>query len=826
MHDQAFHTSCREGLSGQAGFQFNAASPGLTTTQLDALATVHAGYQSPRDLPPQPTEAELASFPVALRCAPADGVGPAVSRTVYVGREFRGANGEPDAGRFGNYFSHIVVGEDDTTPFGDFLPIEFWNSAFWREVESQNPQLAPIRELEAGSLDIEAVASVLKGERRRWIPQVIDAAFAAVAGRARLVVVEEPGELAASWVALVSFALPRAAASQMTFSTFEGRPRNVSVNLCCTTAGCDVAFEPHEIGRTVSLLDVVHGTACPDETMLLGRVVERLVVAGGEALATATRALDGLAVSVDPRAVGALLAVAGSCAEIARDDAERCSIVDVARKALSEGRTTDRDIAALATLANSDAVIGEAERTAWLGLHAAARNSADPRAPEAVQTALGVLIPLADRFNTQNANAAPSISAASPVHPPVTQLAAWLELLDGIDQLDVLANMVAGGWRLGLVGVNSQLDRDLGSIVVRTFDNADVQRAFVDLAGDPGCTSVVRAVATGLADRAIDSPVVLQRLVTLSQNSIVFDAVQEYAEAADTFGARFVAITIELARAPQQRREAAGRLALYATEQSDHAAIRSLFDLAGLRRTDELFALIAAYGDQGLQPPPDALRLGWQSLSRMPLASRREISAAGEIARAISTFDREGRGRGEYLAWYMAAHVPSDGRPSESEWIGWFAACLQRPEEEFPDDRFWEILELAAGVVFDSADWQEQVRSFETVAHLVTEEAWAGACQNALEKRVKRSRDPAGLIANLFAIWAHPSVSDKRTVTQMFERVLPPVVDRWSARRRDEVRQALPTEQYEGWDAWSKAFPPSSAVGQKFGRMLGRKARS
>lgn len=56
MHEQAYHTSCRRGLAGQPGFQFNAASPGLSETQLSALAAAHAGYQAPRDLPPQPTQ--------------------------------------------------------------------------------------------------------------------------------------------------------------------------------------------------------------------------------------------------------------------------------------------------------------------------------------------------------------------------------------------------------------------------------------------------------------------------------------------------------------------------------------------------------------------------------------------------------------------------------------------------------------------------------------------------------------------------------------------------------------------------------------------------
>src|SRR5689334_4442412 len=103
--EQAFHTSCRVGLGAQAGFQFNAASPGLTEQQLAELARVHAGYQAPPGMPAEPSKDDLREFPISLKFAPVEGVGPAVSNTCYVGREYRGRNGEADSGRFGNYFS-------------------------------------------------------------------------------------------------------------------------------------------------------------------------------------------------------------------------------------------------------------------------------------------------------------------------------------------------------------------------------------------------------------------------------------------------------------------------------------------------------------------------------------------------------------------------------------------------------------------------------------------------------------------------------------------------------------------------------------------------
>ena len=74
-YPQAFHTSCRNGLSGHAGFQFNAASRGLDDRQLSALAAAHSGYRAAPDAPAEPDGAEIERLPVVLRYLPVDGMG-------------------------------------------------------------------------------------------------------------------------------------------------------------------------------------------------------------------------------------------------------------------------------------------------------------------------------------------------------------------------------------------------------------------------------------------------------------------------------------------------------------------------------------------------------------------------------------------------------------------------------------------------------------------------------------------------------------------------------------------------------------------------------
>lgn len=255
-HPQAFHTSCRQGLSANPGFQFNAASSSLDRSLLSRLAAAHAGYHVPRDMPLEPDADDLALFPVALKVLAVDGLGTVVSRTRYVGREFRGRNGEPDEGRFGNYFSHIVLGSG-ADPFDGLLGIELWEADHWTERESDTQALPELGRLAPGPLVAERVAGILATAPGDVRAAVLDAAVAALDGGPRVVVVDPDNARAAAWIGWVSYALPATQAQRLTFTTFDGRPRYADdVHVCVTTPGCDIAFAQHELGSSVRLIDV------------------------------------------------------------------------------------------------------------------------------------------------------------------------------------------------------------------------------------------------------------------------------------------------------------------------------------------------------------------------------------------------------------------------------------------------------------------------------------------------------------------------------------------------------------------------------------------
>ena len=262
-HPQAFHTSCRNGLAAHPGFQFNAASASLDGSLLPRLASAHAGYHVPRDMPLEPGAEDLKRFPVALKVAPVDGVGAVVSRTRYVGREFRGRDGQPDEGRFGNYFSHIVVGNGGDT-FDGLLGIELWDAPHWTDRESDQPSIGEIDRLVPGPLDVARVARSLASISRDVRAAVLDAAVSALDGGPRVVLVEADNARAPAWIGWISYALPPAQAQRLTFTTFDGRPRYADdVHVCITTPACDIAFAQHELGNSVRLVDV--GSAAPQD---------------------------------------------------------------------------------------------------------------------------------------------------------------------------------------------------------------------------------------------------------------------------------------------------------------------------------------------------------------------------------------------------------------------------------------------------------------------------------------------------------------------------------------------------------------------------------
>lgn len=734
---QAFHTSCRNGLSGHSGFQFNAASAGLDPEQLSRIAADHSGYRPPPDAPVEPDASAIARLPVALRYQPVEGVGPVISRTVYVGREFRGAAGEPDSGRFGNYFSHIVVGEGGEDPFAGLLPIELWQAPHWTSSESAEAELPPLERLEPGPADLERVLERLAPRASRALGAVADAALAAVSGGPRAVVIEPEPELAAAWVAWASFALPPDRAGTLTFATFDGRPRVAeSLRMCVTTPACDLDFAPYELESSVVLVDV-DAPPGPGELSLYGRVLELLAAAGGEAVAAAVRDLPA---GLDPLQTGAELAVA----------AGRMGLVEPGELA-----------AALPADDGSEASFIECS-----GLYAAARQG-DRGATELVDAALERLLPRLAEPPTE----LPRIDPERGTPPSAGALARWLAVVDEAAAVGQLGALLTAGARLGLIGCNTALDRELAGKIAEGFADPNVEAAY-------------REIAASGNDRLVEA---VRRAVEDGEN---FESLAAW----------------ELLRGPSEshsRGDSVARLAARAHSAEHEAAIRALYGDSGPADPGEHAELLAGWQSAGAEAPRRDYEAALEALAEVPFERWEAVAA---LLRLLNEGPRAVRGDADFAAWGLFFGAAPERRPFE-QWAEAAVRLAGRGEVGLSASREEELRALAARVAVDSLEQADQLRGVEILARGLGGE-WLEQLGAALAARAAKSLEPPAQIARAFTAWQRPG----RGRNPLLERALPPATRGLSARQLEAVGEELREPLRPLWEEWLELHPPRRAV--------------
>ncbi|MGH3568148.1 MAG: hypothetical protein ACRDRH_19400 [Pseudonocardia sp.] len=215
-----YYTDCLpgQGLQGGAGFQFQAASPGVATEAM-ALVQRSALYEPPpawmRDRRP------VADYPPSLAHTAEGGVF-ATSTGRYLGQE---ANGT----RQGNQFTHAVVTRRPAD-YGLVRPAQMWGAEWWAVEPAPGTELALLpANPTPGPLDTETVR-----DRVRAVP---DGAARLVAllsavhhlahtdNRRGVVLVSADPEVAACWIAAVTLLLPRPDALRTSFKIFVADPQ-------------------------------------------------------------------------------------------------------------------------------------------------------------------------------------------------------------------------------------------------------------------------------------------------------------------------------------------------------------------------------------------------------------------------------------------------------------------------------------------------------------------------------------------------------------------------------------------------------------------------
>jgi hypothetical protein len=803
-HPQAFHTSCRSGLGSQSGFQFNAASPSLDRAVLSRLAAAHAGYHVPRDMPLEPGPADLGRFPVALRVAPVDGAGAVVSRTVYVGREFRGRDGAPDEGRFGNYFSHIVVGNPGDDPFDGLLGIELWDAGHWSDVESSTPELAELGRLQPGPLDFDRVASLLEGVPRELMAAALDAAMEALDGGPRVVLVDADSARAAAWIGWISFALPTADARRLTFTTFGGRPRYADdVHVCVTTPACDIAFGSHEIGSAVRVLEVAAAAPCA-RLSLYARAALALAQQGTDALATAVRAVSS---ETDGMRRGARLAIAGPLPELDGDDLP--PILDALRELTERGQvgcaaTTAKELPA-------DAAIDRAALLSWAALHRAARQQrADEDARIVAETALDRLVPFAGDLPPE----IPPVAPDAPTQPTVGNLARWLGAVEAAAGTAASGALIRDGLRLGLVGVNAAVDRRLAPVLVDGLAHTSVQAVLRMISREPPLESILAAMTETLAERAVDHAEAREHLRMVGRYRAARETLERRAgEQPHDFQRQVAWLCVEVDGNPARRRRAAAELAALAAGDDDHSTIRELWGRDGPGDAREHVELLRAYLDSSSQPPfADARR----ALAELMNHSLEHATAADALGATLARCGQL-QFHPSYVAWRAVAAPPT--YRGFAEWAARASDALVADERDVPQDRQRELCSCVCREIVRqrrSDDYAEGIAALRSRAARRVDDGLV----DILVESLREGRANARLLVDLFERWRELPAIDR---SPLVEEVLPRAAEAVKRRDLELAGDHVARRAHKDWETWLERHG-RSGVPRVFGRR-GRRAR-
>lgn len=305
---QLYYTSCRTGLAGAPGFQFNAVTAGLDQEVLREVEQLTV-YQPPRS-------AEPADAPVNLCFRP----GPVtlVARVAYVGIDY--------SHRPGNYFAHALVTLSPQADLGDRPAIELWGAPFWQVQPIDRTELPPLPgPPPAGTLD-RARTDAFTRDRpaAKHLPAMLTAAEAAVrSGDRRVVLIGADDQENAYWIAALSYRLPSATRAAMSFATYERDPRYSRVHVVGTLRTGDLDRSERDF-ESFDLFDLTDDRVSDIAVHPVARMLAEIDAAdAAEAWRRAGRLATGSEQSFDdwrPVVAAALMTWSVSESQSARDE--------------------------------------------------------------------------------------------------------------------------------------------------------------------------------------------------------------------------------------------------------------------------------------------------------------------------------------------------------------------------------------------------------------------------------------------------------------------------------------------------------------------------
>ena len=796
-YQQAFHTCCRDGLTTPTlGFQYQAASPGLDPDALAALARLMVGYVPGASAPRNPSDAELAQFPISLRYFQLPGVGAAVGQTVYVGREDRAAA----TGRFGNYFSHVFVAPGESGFTAVTRPIAMWRSPDWR-TNAGPADAEMVSALRPGAVDRQTADALLADrDRRAWRVAIHDRLEELVAGRARVVVLDD-GNHGWAWVASLTLSLPADVANSLSFDTFTGEPGRSAARICVS----DPASDRAALGRhalTAGLLVVDLQEPAPEPRGLLARAV-----ADGRGHACGASADDRL--TLDEFAL--VLALEGPD-RMALEPADLDAAISVITHWAKAGEPHAGDLNAAAELIG-DAIYIEDDLSDVAPATITALWGAVAEMPGRAMTPIHVLAMRSALLQPQLAAGAQLPQVEEREVPPAL-VGAGIELMsrENVEAAEQAAHLRLLA-QVRLVGVNSALDGRIGTAAAHSL-------------GEPGVAEWLTGLAPRTEYRALLEQVVrdLCRVEPLNGIALEFLADREVSHIHDTlcgggsdFSITYMRAVVQQRSHPEQRR----RTLEWALPMAGSAAeADSLIDaIYGDRiQAAELREIIGVLGAGGRPPGRERLEQGWELLEQVdPFSGDPDVSA---LASDLDAIDNSGRHRSVYLALRLEEER---ARSTPDTWLKRVAQYRMR----LSDAHLRSLLRREVRGVTDGTIRDEAHQEMVLVGVTQLGPPFVDAYWDELTWALRDATD-ARLAADAIACWAGDAMPD-RVHEEAIDVRLPKALGPWTEEARDAIGvrlgRAYGRDWEEWWAGWREDHPASGALGRGLRKLRARRPR-
>lgn len=248
---QLYYTSCRTGLSGYGGYQFNAVTPGVSPVVMREVEE-RTVYEPPRWLLDDPCPEEPEAYPVAFSHGVSEATGAAITaHVVFAGTDY--------SGRPGNYFAHALVTDAPDRDFEPLLPVELWGADLWHSGPVAGTSLPELTgPLPRGLIDRPGVQAFLDTRGARGVlPRLLTAAGLAMTGAEPVLLASQDAAENVWWIAAVCYLLGEPLARQVTFTTYSHRPGYSRYHLI----GALPETLPPDAHKSFQLFDLAAGQA-------------------------------------------------------------------------------------------------------------------------------------------------------------------------------------------------------------------------------------------------------------------------------------------------------------------------------------------------------------------------------------------------------------------------------------------------------------------------------------------------------------------------------------------------------------------------------------